>query len=75
MSNALSQLGPSEIKVNRRWCKACGICIALCPKNVLGADEKGKAVVVAPENCTRCGICETHCPDFAISVEVNRSND
>jgi len=72
MSNTLLQLGPSEIKIMKHWCKACGICIALCPKGVLEADDKGKAVAVAPEKCTRCGMCEMHCPDFAISVEVER---
>ena len=57
-----------EIDIYRDWCKACGICAALCPKQVLGRDEEGRPVVLAPTACTGCGWCELHCPDFAISV-------
>ena len=55
-------------------CKECGICIALCPKNVL---EKGKelnwkgfhfTVPARPEQCIGCRLCEYNCPDFAIFV-------
>ncbi|WP_366922890.1 4Fe-4S binding protein [Metallumcola ferriviriculae] len=74
MARTISPLEPTEIKVKKNWCKACGICIALCPQQVLKADERGKVVVSYPEKCIGCGICETHCPDYAISVEVG-SND
>lgn len=53
----------------RDWCKRCGICVAFCPKQVLGRDEKGAPMVVRPENCIGCRFCELHCPDFAITVE------
>lgn len=57
-----------QVQIYRDWCKACGICAALCPKQVLGRDEAGRPVVVNPEACSGCGWCEIHCPDFAISV-------
>lgn len=72
MSRALSYLGPPEIKIKSNWCKACGICVALCPKQVLGTGEQGKAIVIDAEKCIQCGICETHCPDFAISIGVRK---
>lgn len=50
------------------WCKACGICIAFCPKKVFGRDEEGKPVVEQPDKCNGCLFCELHCPDFAISI-------
>lgn len=59
-----------QVQIYRDWCKACGICAALCPKQVLGRDEAGRPVVVDPEACSGCGWCEIHCPDFAISVEA-----
>ncbi|MFH0785640.1 MAG: 4Fe-4S binding protein [Pseudomonadota bacterium] len=57
-----------QFKINRDWCKGCGICVAFCPKKVLelGADEK--AMVVRPEDCICCRLCELRCPDLAIEV-------
>ena len=48
------------------WCKACGICIALCPKHVFDTGDDGKPVVGRPQDCINCGTCEVMCPDFAI---------
>jgi len=48
------------------WCKACGICIALCPKQVFDTGRDGKPQVSRPEACVNCGTCEIMCPDFAI---------
>jgi len=61
----------------RDWCKACGICIEFCPKNVLGEDNEGKPVPTNPDDCIGCRLCELHCPDFAILVEgtVNERTD
>lgn len=55
-----------EIKINKKWCKGCGICIAFCPKKVLGFDENGKVAMLDAENCIKCGLCEQRCPDLAI---------
>ncbi len=57
----------------RDWCKACGICIAFCPKNVIGKNEAGEPVIERPDDCIGCRFCETHCPDFAITI-VERNN-
>jgi 2-oxoglutarate ferredoxin oxidoreductase subunit delta len=57
-----------DIQVYRDWCKGCGICAALCPKQVLGRNDEGGPVVLDPDACIGCGWCELHCPDFAISV-------
>jgi 2-oxoglutarate ferredoxin oxidoreductase subunit delta len=57
-----------DINVYRDWCKGCGICASLCPKQVLSRNEEGEPLVTDPEACIGCGWCELHCPDFAISV-------
>jgi 2-oxoglutarate ferredoxin oxidoreductase subunit delta len=57
-----------DINIYRDWCKGCGICAALCPKQVLSRNAEGEPVVTDPEACIGCGWCELHCPDFAISV-------
>ena len=53
----------------RDWCKACGICIAFCPKNVIGRDSNGTPVIERPDDCIGCRFCEIHCPDFAITIQ------
>ena len=58
-----------DVLINYPWCKACGICIALCPKGVLEADRKGKAVAVSGDKCIGCESCVIHCPDFAVEVK------
>jgi len=63
----------SLININLKWCKACGICVALCPKKVLFKNEKGYPEVNDETKCTKCRLCELRCPDFAIEIkeEVN----
>lgn len=56
--------------INRDWCKGCGICVAVCPKNVLELDKKDKAVAARKQDCIACQLCEQICPDLAIEVMV-----
>jgi len=57
-----------KISVRKGWCKACGICIEFCPKDVLTPDHHGKPVPTNIDACIKCGLCELRCPDFAITV-------
>ena len=59
----------SKVAVDLDLCKACGICIKLCPEGVFDARRARRCPVIArPEDCTACLLCELHCPDFAIEV-------
>ncbi|WP_456450512.1 4Fe-4S dicluster domain-containing protein [Hydrogenimonas sp.] len=55
-------------------CKACDICVAVCPAGVLAMRYEPHSVlgamitVEAPELCIGCNDCELSCPDFAIFV-------
>lgn len=57
-----------EFLFDARLCKACGICSALCPKQVLEKDEDGKPLFAHKEQCIACGMCELRCPDYAIRI-------
>jgi len=58
-----------RVIVYGKWCKECGICIAFCPRQVLGQAGDGSVIVVNPDRCTACMWCGLHCPDFAITVK------
>jgi 2-oxoglutarate ferredoxin oxidoreductase subunit delta len=54
--------------INRDWCKGCGICVAMCPTDVLVLDGEEKAMAAHQEKCIACRLCEKICPDLAIEV-------
>ena len=59
-----------RIVLTPQWCKGCGICIKLCPKQCFSAEEGTEKVILsAAERCVDCGLCELWCPDYAISLE------
>ncbi|MBI3373593.1 MAG: 4Fe-4S binding protein [Betaproteobacteria bacterium] len=60
--------GIYRINLYRELCKACGLCIAWCPQQVLFPDAQGYPLANAIERCVNCKACERHCPDFAIEV-------
>jgi 2-oxoglutarate ferredoxin oxidoreductase subunit delta len=64
-----------EVKINRNWCKGCGICVAFCPKKVLALDNTNKVYMADRENCIKCGQCELRCPDYAIYLGGVSSNE
>ncbi len=73
-----------KIVIDEKFCKGCGICIELCPAQILKKAEKlslmgAHPVVVSDESkCTACKICEIYCPDFAIYLitrEEGQNND
>jgi 2-oxoglutarate ferredoxin oxidoreductase subunit delta len=58
-----------DIVIDERLCKSCGICIELCPKDVLAAvPPLLKAAVRDAASCTGCGLCQMLCPDWCISL-------
>ena len=66
--------GNQPVWVNTDNCKACDICVSVCPPGVLGMRYERTSTLGAmitidhPESCIGCNECELSCPDFAIFV-------
>ncbi len=62
------------VSINKERCKACGYCVAACPKGALSfgkeVNQKGyRAVTVEEEKCISCGTCYTVCPDTVFTIK------
>ncbi|MEA1913708.1 MAG: 4Fe-4S binding protein [Campylobacterota bacterium] len=64
----------TPVWVDTARCKACDICVSVCPAGVLSMQAEPTSTlgamisVIAPEACIGCNECELTCPDFAIFV-------
>ncbi len=63
-----------NVLVKESWCKACGICVEVCPTKVFILPDGGKARPVEEDNCVGCMQCVNLCPELAIQV-VDRKED
>ncbi|MFW6006320.1 MAG: 4Fe-4S dicluster domain-containing protein [Candidatus Bipolaricaulota bacterium] len=63
-----------KIEIDDDRCKGCGLCIEVCPQDVLAFSDdfnsSGYNYVVPenPEDCIGCEFCGKVCPDVAITV-------
>lgn len=63
-----------KIEVDTNRCKACYLCVKVCPKKCLAPSKiiskKGyfPAEQTRPEDCIGCKMCYVMCPDVAITV-------
>jgi len=69
-----------KITIDRDLCKACYLCISVCPNQLISISKKLNQKGYYPaefhkgthggENrrCTGCATCATVCPDIAIEV-------
>lgn len=62
------ELGEERVLVIKGWCKGCGVCVAICPRDALTIECDGHANLTYPDRCVLCGMCEHICPDFAITL-------
>lgn len=63
-----------RVQVLEHFCKGCGICVDVCPKDALSLSDTLNAngyfvaELTQPEACTSCRICARMCPDVALRV-------
>lgn len=61
-------------QIDENRCKGCGLCVSVCPKDVLEIAEKVNtkgyfpAFQARPEDCIFCATCCRMCPDVAITI-------
>jgi 2-oxoglutarate ferredoxin oxidoreductase subunit delta len=64
----------SRIEIAAEMCKACELCISVCPKNCIVQSDTLNRYGVYPmrmregAECTGCTQCAMICPDTAIEV-------
>jgi 2-oxoglutarate ferredoxin oxidoreductase subunit delta len=62
-------------------CKACDICVSVCPAGVLAMEYDSSSTlgamvrIIHPESCIGCNDCELYCPDFAIYVADKKEDN
>jgi 2-oxoglutarate ferredoxin oxidoreductase subunit delta len=57
------------VNIDREACTGCGICVRMCPQQILVVDKKTKKCEVIDENkCDRLAGCERACPTSAIKI-------
>ncbi len=64
----------SKVVIAEVRCKACGLCVAFCPRDALElaqhTNERGfhPAVQPDPDKCRGCTSCALMCPEAAMVV-------
>lgn len=67
------------IIINEQFCKACGLCVEVCPQHSLSLaphiNKRGfhPASTCDADNCTGCAQCALMCPDMCIKIVRSES--
>lgn len=56
------------LRVDEEKCIGCGMCVTVCPHEVLSLPD-GKVQVVNRDACMECGACARNCPTNAVTVK------
>jgi ferredoxin len=59
----------STLQLDAGLCTGCGLCLAVCPQEVLFR-ENGRVRVLDRDRCMECGACARNCPSGAVTVQT-----
>ena len=71
----------TPVWVDESRCKACDICVSVCPAGVLSMRAEPTSTlgamvdIIALDSCIGCNDCELNCPDFAICVADKKTDN
>jgi len=54
--------------VNTDYCTSCGVCVAICPYQAPGFNEKSGTAEINPVLCKGCGLCVASCRSGALHL-------
>ncbi len=58
--------------IDTSTCNLCGVCLLVCPMDVIGRDQDGMFVIDHVGDCMSCFVCEIECRQHSIRVEPER---
>jgi NAD-dependent dihydropyrimidine dehydrogenase PreA subunit len=58
----------SWIEVNEQQCNKCGVCVDMCPMDVLRLGKRGYPIMQYRDDCWYCDVCVFMCPRQAIKL-------
>ncbi len=64
----------NKVNIEEDFCKACELCVAVCPVHVLALSNRLNSLgyhpveLVDEDGCISCTFCARICPDAAIEV-------
>lgn len=58
----------ASIELFSERCTGCGMCLEVCPHEVLALSNK-KAAIQDRDGCMECGACVNNCPFGALTVD------
>ena len=61
--------GVTTLRLERAACVGCGVCVGVCPREVLTLTD-GLAAIREPDACIECGACALNCAAGAITVRA-----
>ena len=65
-----------SVRVIKRYCKGCGLCVAFCRRGALkmsddvGASGFQEVEIADPDRCTGCAQCALMCPEAAVEIVI-----